>query len=122
VPAPKPELPLVDPRTAAAWEAWLEEHHEDTPEGVRLRLFRKGVPEADLTYPEAVEIALCFGRIDGHVKRIDDTSRAQRFTPRRPRSSWSDSNRERVERLLAEGRMRRAGLREVEAAKADGRW
>ncbi len=113
---------LLDPRTATAWEAWLDEHHEDTPEGVRLRLFRKDAPEAELTYVQAVEVALCFGWIDGQVKRLDDTSRAQRFTPRRPRSTWGKINRERAERLIAEGRMRPAGSREVDAAKADGRW
>ena len=117
-----PEPAVVDLRSAAAWEAWLDRHHQSTPEGVWLRLFRKGSPEATLTYTEAVEVALCFGWIDGQARKHDDVSRVQRFTPRRARSVWSKVNTERVERLTSEGRMRPAGQREVDAAKADGRW
>jgi len=112
---------VVDVRSAAAWEAWLDEHHESTREGVWLRLFRKARPESTLDHPGAVEVALCFGWIDGQGKKHDDISRLQKFTPRRKRSVWSKVNMERADRLAAEGRMRPAGIREIEAAKADGR-
>lgn len=117
-----PELEMLDVRAASAWEQWLERNHEARTEGVWLRLLRKGAAEATLTYLEAVEVALCFGWIDGQAKRHDEISRVQRFTPRRRRSVWSKVNTERAERLIQEGRMRPAGLREVEAAKVDGRW
>ena len=115
------ELDRVDVTSAAEWGAWLEAHHDSAP-GVWLRLFRKGASDATLTYGEAVEVALCFGWIDGQVKKLDDVSRVQRFTPRRKRSNWSKVNVERAERLVADGRMRPAGLREIEAARKDGRW
>ena len=86
-------------------------------------MFKKGASDdATLTWSNAVDVALCYGWIDGQGKKHDDVSRVQRFTPRRPRSTWSKVNTERVERLIAEGRMQPAGMREVEAAKADGRW
>ena len=75
-----------------------------------------------MTYAELVESALCFGWIDGQVRRIDDDFHMQRFTPRRARSTWSKVNRQKVAKLIEEGRMRPAGLAEVERAKADGRW
>jgi len=120
---PEPPRPIeLDVRSAKEWEAWLDEHHESTPEGVWLRMFRKARPESTLDHPQAVEVALCFGWIDGQGKKHDDISRLQKFTPRRKRSVWSKVNTERAERLVAAGRMRSAGLREIEAAKADGRW
>lgn len=87
-----------------------------------LRMFSKASQQRGVSYSDAVDVALCFGWIDGQGKKHDDESRVQRFTPRRPNSVWSKVNTERVERLMAEGRMRPAGMREVEAAKADGRW
>lgn len=116
------EPAVLDVRSARDWEQWLEQNHEAVQEGVWLRLFGKGAPEATLSYVEAVEVALCFGWIDGQAKKYDDVSRLQRFTPRRPRGVWSKVNTERVERLMQAGRMRPAGLREIEAAKTDGRW
>ena len=113
---------MIEVKSKAAWERWLEKHHLDAPEGVWLRLFKKGHAAATLTYAEAVEVALCFGWIDGQAKREDESSRLQRFTPRRRRSGWSKVNTERAERLVAAGRMRPAGAREIEAAKEDGRW
>jgi uncharacterized protein YdeI (YjbR/CyaY-like superfamily) len=80
----------------------------------------RGIPSP--TYEEAVEVALCFGWIDGLSRGFDERHRLQRFTPRRRRSNWSPRNRERAEALIASGRMQPAGLREVERAKADGRW
>lgn len=105
----------------AAWRAWLEAHHATSP-GVWLVLTRKGGTLTSLTYDEALDEALCFGWIDGQVRSRDDQSRYQRTTRRGPRSRWSARNVAHVERLLAEGRMRPAGLAAVEAAQADGRW
>lgn len=109
-------------RDSAAWRAWLAKHHAD-PAGVWLVLAKKGTEKpTNLTYDQALEEALCHGWIDGQVRRRDETTYRQRFTPRRSRSSWSKRNTEIVGRLLAEGRMHAAGVAEVERAKADGRW
>jgi uncharacterized protein YdeI (YjbR/CyaY-like superfamily) len=108
--------------SGAEWEAWLEAHHADTSEGVWLRLSKKADPNPSVFYVEAVEIALCFGWIDGQGRKNDDVSSWQRMTPRRARSVWSRINTERAERLVAEGRMRPAGQAEIDRAKADGRW
>lgn len=106
----------------AAWRAWLDSS-EDTSDGVWLLLAKKGtVSPTALTYPEALDEALCSGWIDGQKKGNDAATFRQRFTPRRPRSMWSARNVEHVARLTAEGRMRPRGLREVEKATADGRW
>jgi uncharacterized protein YdeI (YjbR/CyaY-like superfamily) len=107
--------------SAAAWEAWLAAHHDTAP-GVWIRFAKKGSGAPSVTYREAVRAALCFGWIDGQARSIDDASYAQRFTPRRPRSVWSKRNRDLATALIAAGRMQPAGLREVERAKADGRW
>lgn len=121
--AEKKEPRLLEVASAAAFERWLEKHHADTDEGVWLVLVKKKAATAkSLTYVQAVETALCFGWIDGQGKGRDDVSSLQRFTPRRKRSVWSKINVERAERLIAEGRMRPAGLAEIERAKADGRW
>lgn len=106
---------------AAAFEAWLDEHHEEAPEA-RVRMAKKHTGVRSLDWASAVDVVLCFGWIDGQSRRIDDDWFVQRFTPRRPKSTWSKINREKAERLIAEGRMRPAGLAEVERAKADGRW
>lgn len=114
----------MDPQgfaTAEAWEAWLEEHH-GSMDGLWLTLAKKGSGVRSVTYSEAVEIALCFGWIDGQKRAFDDGWWLQRFTPRRPRSRWSRINREKATALIEAGRMRPAGLREVELARADGRW
>jgi uncharacterized protein YdeI (YjbR/CyaY-like superfamily) len=116
------ELPELLVRDAAAWRAWLGEHH-DAPTGVWLVLAKKGVTEpTSLTYVQALDEALCHGWIDGQVKRNDERTYRQRFTPRRARSEWSQRNVAHIERLTAEGRMHPAGLAAVESAKADGRW
>jgi uncharacterized protein YdeI (YjbR/CyaY-like superfamily) len=106
---------------AAAWRAWLGEHHADSP-GVWLVLTKKGGTTTSLTYDQALEESLCFGWIDGQVRRRDDQTSFQRMTPRTARSRWSARNVAHVERLAAEGRMEPAGWAAVEAAKADGRW
>jgi uncharacterized protein YdeI (YjbR/CyaY-like superfamily) len=116
------ELPELLVAHASAWRMWLTEHHGDDA-GVWLVLAKKDVPApTELTYDQALDEALCHGWIDGQVRRRDDTSYRQRFTPRRARSSWSARNVGIVERLRAEGRMHVAGLAAVEQAKADGRW
>jgi uncharacterized protein YdeI (YjbR/CyaY-like superfamily) len=113
-----PQLLVVD---AVAWRAWLGEHHEGAA-GVWLRLAKKGTTKpTSLSYGEALEEALCHGWIDGQVRRFDELTFRQRFTPRRPRSAWSQNNVAKVERLIAEGRMLAAGLAAFEQAKHDGR-
>ncbi len=118
VPTDLEELLVAD---AAAWRAWLEQHHADSP-GVWLVLHKKGGSVTTLTYAEALDEALCFGWIDGQGRARDAQSSLQRMTPRRARSIWSARNVEHVARLEQEGRMTPAGRAAVEAAKADGRW
>ena len=104
-----------------AWEAFLEERHA-TSDGLWLKIAKKGSGIESVTYDQAVEVALCYGWIDGQVRRFDESYYLQRFTPRRPRSKWSKVNREKVAELIERDEMKDAGLREVERAKADGRW
>src|SRR5437763_627562 len=116
------EPPELIVRDAAAWRVWLGEHHAE-PGSVWLVLAKKGTVEpTSLTYDQALEEALCHGWIDGQVRRRDEATYRQRFTPRRRRSSWSERNTGIAERLLAEGRMHPAGAAEMKRAKADGRW
>jgi uncharacterized protein YdeI (YjbR/CyaY-like superfamily) len=115
------ELPVIACATPAEWEAWLDAEHERAP-GVWLQIAKKGTGVPSITQPKAVELALCFGWIDGLARRVDDTWFRQRFTPRRKRSLWSKINCDRATALIEAGRMRPAGLAEVERAKADGRW
>ena len=113
------ELTVADP---PAWRRWLERNHGGVP-GVWLMLAKKGTTEpTSLTYPQALDEALCYGWIDGQIRRNDEATFFQRFTPRRARSSWSKRNVEHVGRLMQAGRMAPAGLAEVERAKGDGRW
>jgi uncharacterized protein YdeI (YjbR/CyaY-like superfamily) len=105
----------------AAFEKWLGAHHDAEPE-VFLRIHKKGSGVASVTYDEALDVALCWGWIDGIRKAYDAASFLQRFTPRRPKSVWSTINRDRVARLIAQRRMTPHGMRHVEAAKLDGRW
>ena len=115
------ELDTVFFEGREAFEMWLDSHGEASS-GVWIRMAKKESDIPSLDWKGAVEVALCFGWIDGQSKRIDDTWFAQRFTPRRSRSIWSKINRRKVEALTAAGRMRPAGLAEVTRAKADGRW
>lgn len=115
------ELPTLLFANPAELEAWLEEHHAE-PEGIWLKIAKKGVEETSVTYAEALELALCFGWIDSQKRGLDERHFLQRFTPRRPRGRWSKINREKAEALLAAGSVRPTGLAEIEAAKADGRW
>jgi uncharacterized protein YdeI (YjbR/CyaY-like superfamily) len=106
---------------AAEWEAWLAEHHT-LEAGVWLKIAKKGSGLASVTVAEALDVALCYGWIDGQRKALDERHYLQRYTPRRPQSSWSKVNVAKAEALIAAGRMRAPGMAAVEAARADGRW
>lgn len=125
---PAPELvatfrdrAVVHPGTREAWRAWLAEHHASSP-GIWLARWPRDTGRPSLDYEAIVEEALCFGWIDGQLVKLPDGRRAHRLTPRSRRSGWARSNRERVERLIAEGRMTDAGLAVVADAKARGTW
>lgn len=117
----KPDLSVKRFRSQAIWAAWLEKQHEKSP-GIWLEFAKKSSGIASVTYAQALEVALCYGWIDGQLKSVDADWYRQRFTPRRPRSKWSQINRASVERLHADGRLLAAGIREMEAAQRDGRW
>ena len=116
------EPPVVAFPDRAAWQAWLADHHGGAPEGVWLQIAKKGSGVASVDYAQALEIALCYGWIDGQKRGLDETHWLQRFSPRRSRSIWSKVNRAKAEALVAAGDMQPAGLAEIERAKADGRW
>lgn len=107
--------------TQAGFADWLAAHHADAPE-LWIKMHKKASGLPTISWAEAVDAALCWGWIDGIRKGFDDKSFLQRFTPRGPKSVWSQINVANVERLVAEGRMTAHGLAHVEAAKADGRW
>ena len=114
------DAPILPFASRAEWEAWLEEHH-GSEDAVWVKFAKKASGLPTVTYDEAVEVALCFGWIDGLVRRLDDDFYLQRFTPRRKRSKWSQVNRDKALALIERGEMRPAGLAEVERAQADGR-
>jgi uncharacterized protein YdeI (YjbR/CyaY-like superfamily) len=114
-------LAIVAFPSKSAWESWLKKAHE-TSEGVWLKFARRGSGVDSVTHAEALEVALCYGWIDGQAKKVDDTHWLQRFTPRTTRSKWSKINREKALELIAAGEMKPAGERAIEAAQADGRW
>jgi uncharacterized protein YdeI (YjbR/CyaY-like superfamily) len=107
--------------SAAEWEEWLEANHASADE-VWLRIAKKGSGKTTVTIGEALDLCLCFGWIDSNREALDADYFLQRYTPRRARSKWSRINKEKVAALIADGRMRPAGLAEIERAKADGRW
>ncbi|QAV70084.1 bacteriocin-protection protein, YdeI/OmpD-associated family [Salinibacterium sp. UTAS2018] len=113
------DKPILEP-TIAEWTAFLED--APSPEGVRLKLRKKLSKAPGITWSEALDVALCFGWIDGQSLRLDNDYTLQAFTPRRKNSPWSQVNRDHVARLIADGTMRAGGLAEVERAEADGRW
>ncbi|HEY7561722.1 MAG TPA: YdeI/OmpD-associated family protein [Gaiellaceae bacterium] len=113
--------PILDFASEREWEAWLDAEH-GTSDGVWLRFAKKGSGATSVVYAEALDVALCYGWIDSQVARYDERFYLQRFTPRRSRSTWSRINRDKIEVLTKEGRMKPAGLEQVELAKADGRW
>jgi uncharacterized protein YdeI (YjbR/CyaY-like superfamily) len=107
--------------SVALWEEWLSAHHTQ-PDGVWLKIAKKAAGIPSVTYDEALDVALCYGWIDGTRRAYDYSHFIQRFTPRRPRSQWSKRNIGKVAILTAAGRMQSAGLAQVEVAKSDGRW
>ncbi len=115
------DLPVRLFATRSELEAWLDDNHGSSP-GIWLKIAKKGSGVESVDYAEALELALCFGWIDSQKRGFDESFFLQRFTPRRPRGKWSQINRAKAEELIAAGEMRPAGIAEVEAAKADGRW
>jgi uncharacterized protein YdeI (YjbR/CyaY-like superfamily) len=118
---PDSQIETLSFASAKAFRTWLAKYH-DTSSGIWLRIYKKSSEQATISYAEALDEALCFGWIDGQKKSFDEESWLQKFTPRRQRSGWSKANTEHVERLITSKKMTAAGMKEVEAAKADGRW
>lgn len=114
-------MPVMSFKSKEKWLQWLEMHNSKST-GVWLKLSKKGSNISSVTYPEAIEAALSYGWIDGQKKPLDDSYWLQKFTPRGQRSIWSKINCEKAGLLIKEGKMRPAGLKEVERARADGRW
>jgi uncharacterized protein YdeI (YjbR/CyaY-like superfamily) len=115
------ELPIKGFATQQDWEAWLAEHSAD-PTGIWLKIAKKSAGVLSISYAEALEGALCYGWIDGQKAAFDEHYWLQKFTPRRAKSIWSQINCDKVTTLIEAGRIQPAGLRQVEQAKADGRW
>ena len=115
------DLPVLEFGDQADWEAWLEVHHTRSP-GAWVKIAKRGSGARTVSYPQALEAAICFGWIDGQKGRLDQEYWLQRFTPRKPGSRWSKINTEKADQLITAGRMRPAGQREVELARADGPW
>jgi uncharacterized protein YdeI (YjbR/CyaY-like superfamily) len=118
---PKPGDHILPFANTAAFEKWLAKHHAKAA-CVWIKYAKKGSGQASITWTEAVDVALCYGWIDGQAKSLDEHHYLQRFTPRRAASVWSKINRDRVTRLVESGKMRAAGQAEVDRAKGDGRW
>ena len=114
-------LPIIEFKTASAFETWLKNNH-DSSNGLWLKIFKKESGKKTISYAEALDVALCYGWIDGQKQAHDEQAWLQKFCPRTAKSIWSKKNTEHVERLINEGRMRPSGLKAVENAKADGRW
>jgi uncharacterized protein YdeI (YjbR/CyaY-like superfamily) len=114
-------LPIIGFEDAAAFDAWLAREPRDS-KGIWLKLAKKGAGVASISKAEAIDAALCHGWIDGQLDKYDEAHWLIRFTPRKRASKWSELNRRRALELIAQSRMRPAGLAEIEAAKADGRW
>ncbi|MGA9858451.1 MAG: YdeI/OmpD-associated family protein [Solirubrobacteraceae bacterium] len=119
--APAPGLPIRRFETDADWAAWLGDNHAAS-RGIWLTFAKKTAAVTTVTYPQALEVAICFGWIDGQRRGLDESFFLTRFTPRGPRSRWSQINRDKATELIAAGRMRPSGLAQVQAAQADGRW
>lgn len=114
-------LPVLDFADAEAWESWLAAQGENAT-GLWLKIAKAGNPVSSLTKAQAIDAALCHGWIDGQIDKYDEAWFLTRFTPRKRTSKWSENNRKRAEQLMADGRVAPAGLKEIETAKADGRW
>jgi uncharacterized protein YdeI (YjbR/CyaY-like superfamily) len=114
-------LPILLCDSLQQWEEWLDEHHAQ-PHGVWLKIAKKGARGTSVSYADALNGALCYGWIDGQKKPYDETFWLQKFTPLRPKSVWSKVNTDKAMQLIASGKMKPAGLREVDTARQDGRW
>jgi uncharacterized protein YdeI (YjbR/CyaY-like superfamily) len=117
----KSDAPILSFSSQKAWARWLAANHARS-DGIWLQFHKKSSGRETVTHAEALDDALCYGWIDGQIRPYDAESWLHKFTPRRARSVWSKRNTEHVARLVTAGKMKAAGLREVEAAKADGRW
>ena len=117
----KTDLQIISFKSPKDWASWLAKNHSKSS-SVWLRLFKKDSGVASVTYAEALDEALCYGWIDGQLEKYDEKSWLRKFTPRRPKSVWSKRNIEQVNRLTQAGKMKPSGLKEIEAAKRDGRW
>jgi uncharacterized protein YdeI (YjbR/CyaY-like superfamily) len=115
------ELPTLPFESKKKFADWLAKNH-DKSAGLWLKIAKKATGISSVTYAEALDVALCYGWIDGQKGSLDEQYFLQKFTPRRPKSIWSKINVEKVERLIADGEMKPAGLKAIEAAKQDGRW
>jgi uncharacterized protein YdeI (YjbR/CyaY-like superfamily) len=115
------QLEILQLKSQKDWKKWLDKNHTQA-DGVWLKFAKKNSGETTVSYGEAVETGLCYGWIDSQAKTLDGKFYLQRFTPRRAKSIWSKINREKIEKLIADGKMKPAGLAQIEAAKADGRW
>jgi len=115
------DIPVRAFKDASAWEIWLEKNHA-APDGIWMRIAKKASGAKTVTYHEALEIALCYGWIDAQKRPESDAAWLQRFMPRRPKSIWSKINREKALTLIDTGKMKPAGLEQVERARKDGRW
>jgi uncharacterized protein YdeI (YjbR/CyaY-like superfamily) len=115
------QLPVLPFASQAEWKDWLAKQH-DKSAGLWLKLAKKDAGITSVTYEKALDIALCYGWIDGLKKGLNSEYWLQKFTPRGPKSIWSKINTEKAERLISSGQMKPAGIRAIEAAKADGRW
>ena len=114
-------IPVMLFKTQKAWATWLDKNHIKSA-GVWLRLAKKGSETKSVSYSEGVEVALCYGWIDGQKERYDESSWLQKFTPRGKQSIWSKINREKAQALIKNGQMKRAGLGAIENARQNGRW
>src|ERR1700689_4293969 len=119
-PTPKPPLPILECADDAHWQRWLQDNHASSP-GVWLKFAKQAADASTVNHAQALDTAICFGWIDGQVRRFDESFWLQRFTPRGPRSRWSQINCAKAEQLIIDERMHAAGLAEVQAARADGR-
>ena len=115
------DYPIITFTTIEEWETWLAKNHSKLP-GIWIQFFKKNSGINSVSRSEVLDIALCYGWIDGQAKSLDEKAWLQKYTPRRPKSIWSKRNTEHVTRLIKEGKMKPAGLAEIEKAKADGRW
>lgn len=114
-------IPIIEFKTAETFETWLVENYDNST-GIWLKIFKKNSGEKTISYAEALDVALCYGWIDGQKQAFDEQAWLQKFCPRREKSIWSKINIGHVERLINEGRMRPAGLKSIEKAKANGSW